>query len=244
MDGVSRTGAGRGVARSAGATVRGGTPDRAVSVTLLCRGGSPSRKGATASTVDPTALPAAARRRQCRSRRRRPIRHHRECLAHAAHRADRRRRARHQRYPGQPGPGPRLRADPALRRGPRSSTPSASTRPTSILLDLMLPDIDGFAICDQLKRNRETNLIPVIMVTALNDAEPPRRGRPRRGQRLPDQAVHPRPALRGHRRGPGLARRAREPRHHRRDQLRRPQRDRPTSSRPTTCSPTCSPTPR
>ena len=42
--------------------------------------------------------------------------------------------------------------------------------PSFILLDLMLPDLDGFAICDQLKRNRETNLIPIIMVTALHDA--------------------------------------------------------------------------
>jgi len=42
--------------------------------------------------------------------------------------------------------------------------------PSLILLDLMLPDVDGFAICDQLKRNRETNLIPIIMVTALHDA--------------------------------------------------------------------------
>jgi DNA-binding response OmpR family regulator len=43
--------------------------------------------------------------------------------------------------------------------------------PDVILLDLMLPDADGFAICDQLKRNRETNLIPIIMVTALQDAK-------------------------------------------------------------------------
>jgi DNA-binding response OmpR family regulator len=43
--------------------------------------------------------------------------------------------------------------------------------PDVILLDLMLPDADGFAICDQLKRNRETNLIPIIMVTALHDAK-------------------------------------------------------------------------
>jgi len=44
-------------------------------------------------------------------------------------------------------------------------------QPAVILLDLMLPDLDGFAVCDQLKRNRETNLVPVIMVTALNDAD-------------------------------------------------------------------------
>ena len=42
--------------------------------------------------------------------------------------------------------------------------------PDLILLDLMLPDVDGFAVCDQLKRNRETNLIPIIMVTPLHDA--------------------------------------------------------------------------
>jgi two-component system OmpR family response regulator len=35
----------------------------------------------------------------------------------------------------------------------------------------MLPDVDGFAICDRLKRNRETNLIPIVIVTALQDAQ-------------------------------------------------------------------------
>ena len=43
--------------------------------------------------------------------------------------------------------------------------------PDLILLDLMLPDLDGFAVCDRLKRNRDTNLIPIIMVTALHDAK-------------------------------------------------------------------------
>jgi DNA-binding response OmpR family regulator len=43
--------------------------------------------------------------------------------------------------------------------------------PALILLDLMLPDIDGFAVCESLKRNRETNLIPIIMVTALHGAK-------------------------------------------------------------------------
>ena len=41
--------------------------------------------------------------------------------------------------------------------------------PDLILLDLMLPDVDGFSICDRLKRDRRTNLAPIIMVTALND---------------------------------------------------------------------------
>jgi DNA-binding response OmpR family regulator len=43
-------------------------------------------------------------------------------------------------------------------------------RPELILLDLMLPDLDGFTVCERLKRDRETNLIPILMVTALNDA--------------------------------------------------------------------------
>ena len=47
---------------------------------------------------------------------------------------------------------------------------SPSDKPDLILLDLMLPDIDGFELCDRLKRARETNLIPIVMVTALQDA--------------------------------------------------------------------------
>src|SRR5262245_8529336 len=42
-------------------------------------------------------------------------------------------------------------------------------RPALVLLDLMLPDLDGMEVCERLKRERQTNLIPVVMVTALND---------------------------------------------------------------------------
>jgi two-component system, OmpR family, response regulator len=46
----------------------------------------------------------------------------------------------------------------------------ADQKPDLILLDVMLPDFGGFELCDRLKRARETNLIPIVMVTALQDA--------------------------------------------------------------------------
>lgn len=44
-------------------------------------------------------------------------------------------------------------------------------RPAVILLDLMLPDVDGWSICETLKLDRDTNLIPVIMTTQLMDED-------------------------------------------------------------------------
>src|SRR5260370_9170234 len=38
-------------------------------------------------------------------------------------------------------------------------------RPELILLDLMLPDIDGYDICETLKLERHTNLIPILKAT-------------------------------------------------------------------------------
>jgi DNA-binding response OmpR family regulator len=43
--------------------------------------------------------------------------------------------------------------------------------PDLILLDLLLPGVDGFTICENLKLDRETNLIPIVMVTALTGHE-------------------------------------------------------------------------
>jgi CheY-like chemotaxis protein/anti-sigma regulatory factor (Ser/Thr protein kinase) len=39
-------------------------------------------------------------------------------------------------------------------------------RPDLVLLDLMLPDRDGYSVCQELKLDRETNLTPIVMVTA------------------------------------------------------------------------------
>ena len=40
-----------------------------------------------------------------------------------------------------------------------------------ILLDVMMPGIDGFDVCKKLKSSEETWKIPIIMITALNDIE-------------------------------------------------------------------------
>ncbi len=49
-------------------------------------------------------------------------------------------------------------------------------RPDLILLDIMMPEIDGFETCRLLKADRETAKIPVIFVTALADHEDESKG--------------------------------------------------------------------
>lgn len=40
-----------------------------------------------------------------------------------------------------------------------------------ILLDVMMPDMDGYEVCRQLKANDATRMIPIIMLTALSGTE-------------------------------------------------------------------------
>src|SRR5215213_10161341 len=45
-----------------------------------------------------------------------------------------------------------------------------------VLLDVMMPGLDGFEVCRQLKTNPATHHIPVVMVTALDQPEDRVRG--------------------------------------------------------------------
>lgn len=47
----------------------------------------------------------------------------------------------------------------------------ASFRPDLILLDIMMPGIDGFEVARRVKLDPETKTIPIIMITALEDHE-------------------------------------------------------------------------
>jgi len=46
-----------------------------------------------------------------------------------------------------------------------------SDNPDLVLLDVMMPDLDGYAVCKAIRAKPETAILPVVMVTALDPAE-------------------------------------------------------------------------
>ncbi len=53
---------------------------------------------------------------------------------------------------------------------------AVSEKPDIILLDVMMPGMDGYEVCERLKASESTSQIPVVMVTALSDPEDRIRG--------------------------------------------------------------------
>ncbi len=49
-------------------------------------------------------------------------------------------------------------------------------KPDLILLDIMMPEMDGYEVCTKLKENETTKDIPVIFVTAMGEVEDEARG--------------------------------------------------------------------
>lgn len=52
--------------------------------------------------------------------------------------------------------------------GPEALKKARSFVPDLVLLDLVLPEVDGFAVCEILKKTRETASIPIIVLTGLS----------------------------------------------------------------------------
>ena len=60
--------------------------------------------------------------------------------------------------------------------GPAALELAETEMPDIILLDVMMPLMDGFEVCRRLKANPRTADVPVVMVTALSDVADRLRG--------------------------------------------------------------------
>ena len=59
-------------------------------------------------------------------------------------------------------------ATASARNGQEALEKVAAGAPDLILLDIMMPIMDGFTACRILKENDETRLIPIVIMTALD----------------------------------------------------------------------------
>ncbi len=51
-----------------------------------------------------------------------------------------------------------------------------TNRPDLVILDIMLPEIDGFEVCRRIRENPATSDIPVVMLTAKKNSQDVARG--------------------------------------------------------------------
>ena len=56
-------------------------------------------------------------------------------------------------------------------RGDEAIREAHAHHPSLIVLDVMLPDLDGFEICRRLRSEQDTSGIPIVMLTALDQED-------------------------------------------------------------------------
>ncbi len=59
----------------------------------------------------------------------------------------------------------------AANNGERAIKIAEDIHPDLILLDVMMPELDGFTVCEILKKNPKTNDIPIIFITAKTEID-------------------------------------------------------------------------
>jgi len=55
--------------------------------------------------------------------------------------------------------------------GPEGLALAGKTKPDAILLDVEMPGMDGFTVCQRLKADPELQSIPVMILTSTDDAK-------------------------------------------------------------------------
>ncbi len=59
----------------------------------------------------------------------------------------------------------------AVLNGPQALMAAQAAPPDLILLDIRMPDMDGYMVCERLKADERTRNIPILFISALSETE-------------------------------------------------------------------------
>ncbi len=75
--------------------------------------------------------------------------------------------------------------------GPAALVRVGSDSPDLVLLDVMMPGMDGFEVCTKLRSDPTVNRLPIVMLTAKTDVEAHERGMRAGANDYLTKPVHP-----------------------------------------------------
>ena len=64
----------------------------------------------------------------------------------------------------------------AVKDGAQALAAIARSKPDLVLLDIVMPDVDGYEVCRRIKESDQTRDIPVLFLTGIRDVESKKRG--------------------------------------------------------------------